>query len=193
MKKNGPSLLGRWLAAPVVAGLFCGAGCAHPPEGAASAGGTLLFDAAGGADWRNHVKVVSDPAGGAGLTLLGERVSRDSCQMTFTKQSGFFTVPAEMRGAVVLRLLVQGEAQIRVALVAGPKIKSYYRLPPATNAWCEVVLPLSEAGGKLAPGDRVNDITLWLKPPAGQSVLEPQARFLLERATFIAHAAAAAP
>lgn len=192
MKKNGSSLLGHWIAAPVIAGLFCGAGCAHPPSDAAAAG-TLLFDAAGGSDWRNHVKVVSDPAGGTGSALLGERVSRDSCQMTFTRQQGFFAVPAEMRGAVVLRLLVRGEAQIRVALVSGAKIKSYYRPPPATNRWCNLVLPLSEAEGKLAPGDRVNDITLWLKPPAGRSDLAPEAGFYLDRAAFMPEASVAAP
>jgi len=175
---------GHRLVAPVVAGLFLSAGCAQPPRAAAPGAGELLFNAAGGADWRNHVQVVPDPAGGPGQALLGERESANRCQMTFTREKGFFVVPENLRGAVVLRLLVQGEGEVKTAVVAGAKLKSYYRSLPETNRWCDLVLPLSGAAGKLAPGDRVNDITLWLNPVAGKTILPKESKFYLERATF---------
>jgi hypothetical protein len=156
------------------------AGCLAPrPPGAA-----LLFDAAGGTTWTNHVKLVPDPAGGEQKVLLGERVAKDSCQMTFINDKGFFAVPDGLRGAVIMRLLVRGEGQVRVALVSGQKMKSYYRRPLATNQWCEITLPLAELKGKVDAGDRINDITVWLQALQKGAPLAADARIYLDRVVF---------
>ncbi len=65
-----------------------------------------MFDASQGTDWMNHVKVVPDPVDGKRSVFLGEKVAKDSHQMTFVKKEGFLTIPADYSGAVVLRELL---------------------------------------------------------------------------------------
>ncbi|MGQ9660929.1 MAG: hypothetical protein ACUVWX_01155 [Kiritimatiellia bacterium] len=145
---------------------------------------SLLFDARGGTTWRNHVKVVPDPLGSTNEVLFAERVAKDRCQMTFVHSKGFFVVPEGYEGSVVLRTLVKGRGRLRIALVAGEKIKSYYRIPFATNTWVEVELPLVESKGKLQPADKIADITVWLLAPEGETQLASDAQLFLARATY---------
>lgn len=145
---------------------------------------SLLFDAKTGTTWRNHVTIVPDPLGSTNEVLFAERVAKDRCQMTFVNSKGFFVVPEGYEGSVVLRTLVKGRGRLRIALVAGEKIKSYYRIPSATNTWVEVELPLVESKGKLQPGDKIADITVWLLAPEGATQLASDAQLFLERATY---------
>ncbi|MCX7591875.1 MAG: hypothetical protein N2255_09640, partial [Kiritimatiellae bacterium] len=139
-----------------------------------------LFDARTGTTWRNHVRIVPDPVGDAGDVLVAERVAKDRCQMTFVNDKGFFTMPKDSRGSVVLRLLVKGKGRIRVALVSGERIKSYYRTPPAESQWFEIELPLAEMEGKIPPGEPIRDITVWLLNPEGATTLDEDALLYLD-------------
>jgi hypothetical protein len=175
-----------WMTLALTAGALGLVGCAlTQPRNAGTANGLLLFNAAGGTSWRNHVTPVPNPAG-SGDVLQAERVERHRFQMSFIQKDGFFVMPDPLRGAVRLRLLVQREGRIRVALVSGAKIKSYYQSPPVTNQWFEMTLPLAEAAGRLAPGDRINDITLWLGQAAEGQTLAPDAQFYFDEARLLA-------
>jgi hypothetical protein len=167
---------------------FFMAGCVTRTGGQGASGDRVLFDSSGGSTYRNHVKAVPDPAGGAGTVLVAERVAKDSCQMTFVKDGGFFAVPQDYEGNVVLRILVQGKVRLRVAMVSGEKLKSYYRELVGKNEWIEIALPLSDLRDKIPTGDRVNDITLWLLAPEKGAVLDKDARLYLDRAVLRAKA-----
>jgi hypothetical protein len=168
-------------AAALLAGA---AGCRPPSSGPGGPGKdreTLLVDHATKLDFRNHVKPVPDPLGGGATVLAGDRVSKGDHQMVFVRNAGHFQVPADYRGALVLRVLVRQELRVRVALVSGQKLKSVYLEVPAENQWCDLVVPLAEARDKLSPGDAVNDLTLWLKPPEGVKELKAGSEFYLAR------------
>jgi hypothetical protein len=162
------------------------AGCR---PGAAPAGGKsvterLLVDQAAQLSFRNHVKTVPDPAGGPGTVLAADRVSRGDHQMVFNQEAGFFVVPEDYRGAVRLRVLVRAERRLRVALVAAGRIRSYYLDVPEEGRWCDLELPLRNLEGKIAPGQTIDDITIWLKCAEGQKELRPGSALYLDRITF---------
>lgn len=144
----------------------------------------FLFDTVKGTTWVNHVKLVPDPLNNKRQAFLGERESANRCQMTFYNEKGFFNIPHDMSGAVVLNLLVQHEGKVTVALVSDKKLKKYHRYPAATNAWCEIVLPLAEAVGKLEPGDKIKDVTIWLNPSDGQKTLPKESFIYFDKAMF---------
>lgn len=131
--------------------------------------------------FRNHVTAVADPLGGQATVWSGERVSSRVHQMTFVQKTGFFEVPADYRGSLVARLLVRQERRVRIAVVSGTKIRSYYREIPVENQWFDLVLPLEELRGKLEPGDKVDDMTLWLRAAEDAKELKDGSEFYLER------------
>jgi len=168
-------------AAAVLAGAY---GCR--PEAAGTGGpgkdrDMLLVDHATELSFRNHVKPVPDPLGSGGTVLVGERVSKGEHHMVFEQKTGHFKVPEGYRGALVVRVLVRQERRVRVAVVSGEKLRSYYQEVPAENRWCDLVLPLENLRGKIEPGDTVSDLSLWLKPPEGVKELKPGSEFYLER------------
>jgi hypothetical protein len=161
-----------------------GIALAAPSAGVA---GQLLFDAASGTTYRNHVKLVPDPLGGDAKVLIAERVAKDKCQMTFVNDKGFFAVPASYTGKVVLRVLVHGKNRLRVALVSGQNIKSYYRdVAGAGDKWEDVELDLSELKGKVPAGEQIKDITVWLLAPEKDAALDKDARLHFDRASYLA-------
>jgi len=181
----------------LAAGFLGLAGCRAGGDGAGGGGGRvkdrLLVDHATKLSFRNHVKPVPDPAGGAGTVLVGERVSKTEHHMVFEQKDGFFKVPEGHRGAVVARVLVRQERRVRVALVAGEKLKSYYLQVPEEGQWCDLVLPLENLKAKIPAGETINDISMWLLGAEGakdatgkteQKPLKPGSEFYLERLSF---------
>ena len=166
------------------------AGCMPGGTGKVQTKDQLLFDAGTKLSFRNHVKPVLDPAGGKRIhmVLVGERVSKTMHHLVFMKKGGFFTVPEGHKGAVVVRLFVRKERRVRIALVAGKKLKSYYLQVPAEGEWCELVLPLKHIEKKIAAGQAVNDISIWLlgaKLPSGKPAkLEKGSKIYLDRVSF---------
>lgn len=177
----------------LVAALVALAGCRAGAGGGGSMKEQLLVDHAVKLSFRNHVKPVPDPAGGGGTVLVGERVSKTEHHMVFEQKPGFFKVPEGHKGAVVARVFVRGERRVRVALVAGEKLKSYYLQVPEEGKWCDLVLPLEHVKAKISAGETVNDISLWLLGAEGEpdangkketKPLRPGSEFYLERLTF---------
>jgi hypothetical protein len=166
--------------------LLLAAGCRgrDGEEAVGQVGQRLLVDHATELSFRNHVKPVPDPAGGGGTVLVGERVSKSEHHMVFEQKGGFFKVPEGHRGAVVARVFVRQERRVRVALVAGGKLKSYYLQAPEEGRWCDLVLPLDQSQAKIAAGEAIDDISLWLQPPEGVKELRSGSEFYLERITF---------
>jgi len=144
-------------------------------------GEKLLVDHATKLSFRNHVKPVPDPLGGGGTVLVGERVSKTDHHMVFEQKAGHFVVPEDYRGALVVRVLVRQERRVRVAVVSGSKLKSFYQDVPAENRWCDLVLPLENLRGKLGTGDVVTDLSCWLKAPEGAAELKAGSEFYLDR------------
>ncbi|HOX06534.1 MAG TPA: hypothetical protein PK280_09045 [Planctomycetota bacterium] len=167
----------------ITAALLAGAlGCRSQTDGTPAAGRDLLLaDHATKLSFRNHVKPVPDPLGSGATVLSGEKVSKGDHQMVFAQNGGHFKVPADYRGALVLRVLVRQERRVRIAIVSGEKLKSVYLEVPAENQWCDLVVLLEGLRGKLLPGEAVNDLTLWLKPPEGVKELKAGSEFYLER------------
>jgi hypothetical protein len=132
-----------------------------PPEPAASTG-QLLLDAERGTTSRVHCFTVDDPFGGRGKVVHGEVVEEGKNKTTFLNSRGFFVVPPEGAGKVVLRYAVRKERSLRVALVGERgNLKSYYFQAPAENTWCEAVMPLKDLAGKVNAGEKVVDISVW--------------------------------
>jgi hypothetical protein len=170
------------IAAVTLAGAFgCSSQTGGGPGKGLAMGEILLVDHATKLSFRNHVKPVPDPLGGGGTVLVGERVSKSEHHMVFEQKTGHFKVPEDYRGALVVRVLVRQERRVRVAVVSGDKLKSYYQEVPAENQWCDLVLPLESLRGKIDPGATVTDLSLWLKPPEGAKELKAGSEFYLER------------
>lgn len=123
---------------------------------------TLLLDHRSGTTGRPHCTTVRDPFGGAGLVITGEFIGDGHNKTTFLNKDGFFVVPPEWRGSVVLRIAVRGSRKLRIALVSERgKLKSYRPELPAEGRWCEVVLPLRHISSTIRPGEKIVDITIW--------------------------------
>jgi hypothetical protein len=121
-----------------------------------------LLDYQTGTTGRAHCTVVSDPFGGDGKVVVGELVEKGSNKTGFFNNEGFFAVPDEWKGRVVVRLAVKGSEKLRIVLVAkGGKLKSYYVAAPAAGEWCDLVLPLTHISAKIQPGERIVDISIW--------------------------------
>ena len=124
--------------------------------------GRLLLDSQSGTTSRAHCTNVDDPFGGGGKVIHGEVVEEGKNKTTFLNGKGFFAVPPEWRGEVVVRYAVRKEATLRIALVsADGVVKSYYFTAPKLETWCEAVLPLKALEGKDKPGDKITDISVW--------------------------------
>ncbi len=166
--------------------LLCAAGCRPKADDPAreAGGARLLVDHATALSFRNHVRTTPDPAGGPGTVLMSDSESRSEHQMVFQQKAGFFLVPREHSGAVVARVYVRQERRVRVALVAGDRLKSYYLQVPEEGRWCDLVLPLTHVASKIPAGGKIDDITLWQLPPEGSKEMKPGAEFYLERLSF---------
>ena len=131
------------------------------PEAAGPAG-RLLLDYASGTTGRAHCTVVDDPFGGSGKVIFGEVVEKGYNKTSFFNRNGFFVVPPEHRGEVVLRYAVRKTRQMRVALVSeSGNLRSYYFEASGLGAWQEAVLPLGRLAGKVLPGEKIVDISIW--------------------------------
>lgn len=122
----------------------------------------LLLDHASGTTGRAHCTVVDDPFGGSGKVIFGEVVGKGYNKTSFFNRNGFFVVLPEYRGEVVLRYAVHKERRMRVALVSkSGQLRSYYFEAPALGTWNEAVLPLERLKGKVQPGEKIVDISIW--------------------------------
>ena len=134
------------------------AGCAGPSFGFEE----QLLDYQSGTTGRAHCTVINDPFGGNEKVVLGELVEKGSNKTGFFNSEGFFAVPDEWKGRVVVRLAVKGSQKLRIALVAkGGKLKSYYVDAPVAGEWCDLVLPLTHISSKIQPGEKIVDISIW--------------------------------
>jgi len=169
-----------------VVALLCSAGCGPKAQDPArEAGGLrLLVDHATTLSFRNHVRATPDPAGGPGTVLMSNSESRSEHQMVFQQKTGFFPVPQDHSGAVVARVFVRQERRVRVALVAGDRLKSYYLQVPEEGQWCDLVLPLTHVASKIPAGAKVDDITLWQLPAEDSREMKAGAEFYLQRLSF---------
>jgi len=130
------------------------AGCSAPD--------TLLLDDRSGTTGRAHCSVVADPFGGKGQVIFGEVVEKQHNKTSFFNTNGFFVVPPEWAGAVVLRYAVRKERHIRVVLVSETgKLKSFHFDAPALETWCEQRLELRRVSGRIRPGEKIVDISIW--------------------------------
>jgi hypothetical protein len=125
---------------------------------------TLLVDFQGGTTGRAHCTVVQDPFGCRDKVILGELVDAEKGwnKTSFFNDDGFFAVPPDWQGEVLLRFAVRGERRMRVALVSDKgRLKSYYFDAPRLDRWVEVALPLDHVSGRIHPGEKVVDISIW--------------------------------
>lgn len=138
------------------------AGCAALTPDGAPLDGELLLDHASGTTGRAHCTVVADPFGNGGQVIEGERLEDGRHKTSFFNDNGFFAVPGEWNGAVVARLAVRGSRKLRIALVSETgKLKSYYVDAPGAGRWCELRLPLPHISGRIQPGGKIVDISIW--------------------------------
>ena len=167
--------------AVLAAAALAAAGCRTQGEARVQELGRALFDVDGGTTWKNHVTAVPDPGGSGRRVWDGEKVSSTSQKMSFVNSGGFFTVPDGYRGRAVLRLWVSGSRRLRVAMT-GKQTRSYYLAAPAEGRWFDLELPLEHLRGKLAEGEPVDDITVWLQPPVDGGTLPEGSKLYLEKA-----------
>ena len=134
---------------------------------------TLFSVEGGGLTFKNHVKSVADPTGADGQVF---QTSDGNKKMTFVNGKGFFTVPAGHKGRVIVRLYATAVVSLKFAVVGEEKHRSYYRKVPETGRWFEVELPVADLKDKVAEGEKVKDITVWLKPleKGGKIPADPQ-------------------
>ena len=154
------------------AALLAGCGSAADPW-ADRPGAVLLFDATRGATQRNHFEPVRDPYGGRAKVGRGTWGAQGGQKMVLLNDAGFFAMPADAAGhSVIIRLALRGQRDLRFVLVGeGGKGITYRRTVPAEGRWCDIELPLSEAAGRITPGEKVVDITVMQFDPSEQAVL----------------------
>ena len=73
----------RWISAKCTSIFLVGlaaAGCLSPIEQRAK--DEILFDDAGGTTWRNHFKVIADPAGSSRKVFRADHVSPNECRVS---------------------------------------------------------------------------------------------------------------
>ncbi|MHC4914456.1 MAG: hypothetical protein ACYTGB_03110 [Planctomycetota bacterium] len=151
----------RVMAFVSAAGLLLLAGCGPAAEEKPEMETKTLFSVEGGLTFKNHVKAVADPAGGGGQVF---QTSDGNKKMTFVNGEGFFTVPAGHTGRILVRLYATAALNLKFAVVGEKKHRSYYRKVPETGKWFEVELPVADLKDKVAEGEKVKDVTVWLKP-----------------------------
>lgn len=142
---------------------------------------TPVFDVETGFSFKNHFKKSGDPAGDSALVF---QTADKHKKMTFVQKDGFFTVPAGHRGTLVLSVLLQKARRLKVAVVGEKSHKSYYLEVRQEGLWTEVSLPLSDLKGKVAEGEKVNDVTVWLKPDKKGEKLPAEAQLFLRKAVL---------
>jgi hypothetical protein len=156
-------------------------GCAPQSGGDAAVKGKVIFDTASGLTFKNHVEVTADPAGGAGQVFA---TADEHKKMTFVNGQGFFAVPAGHAGRVSLRLYAVGVPRLRIAVVGEKKHKSFYVKPPAEGSWFDLDLELAECRDRIAEGEQVKDITIWIKPLEQGGKVPTESRLYCAGGTF---------
>jgi hypothetical protein len=144
--------------------------------------GKIVFDVNTQFSFKNHFKKSTDPLGKSEVFQTADGAKK----MTFVQKTGFFVVPAGYSGKVILEVLVQKARKLRVTMVGKEKHKSYYLDAPVEGKWFELSLPLADMKERVAEGEQIVDITVWIKPDAKGKKLPPDAQMYLRRALLVA-------
>jgi hypothetical protein len=144
--------------------------------------GEVVFDVNTEFSFKNHFKKSTDPLGKDQVFQTADKHKK----MTFVQKTGFFTVPAGHKGRVVLEVLVQKARKLRVTMVGEKKHKSYYLDAPVEGKWFELSLPLADLKEKVAEGEKVVDVTVWIKPDAKGEKLPADAQMFIRGARLLA-------
>ncbi len=142
----------------------------------------VVFDINTAFSFKNHFKKSTDPLGTTVVFQTADRARK----MTFVQRGGFFTIPADHKGKVVLELLLQDARKVTVVMVgASKKSKSFHPGPQVEGKWFDLALPLADMKEKLAEGEKVVDITVWIKPDQKGQKLPAGAQMFIRRAKLV--------
>ena len=158
----------------------CNGGNKAPAESAKKEA-KVVFDVDTSFSFKNHFKKSTDPLGKDEVFQTADKAKK----MTFVQKTGFFAVPAGHRGKVILEILLQKARKVKVIMVGPKKHKSYYPDAQVEGKWFELELPLSDMKEKVAEGEKIVDITVWIKPDEKGGKLPADAQMFIRRAKLV--------
>jgi hypothetical protein len=105
--------------------------------------------------------------------------------MTLIQDKGFFAMPADFKGAIVIDVYVHKADQLKFTVTDTRKKGKRFTLPvKAQDSWTRIELPLADFKGKVEAGGKIKDITIRLQLKDRNAKLDPEAQMYIRKAVL---------